>query len=252
MSQVKPSDTVVVWFSCGVASAAAAKLTLDVYGGNATVRIVNNPIANEHDDNRRFLRDVEAWLGVTIETSANSKYPDADCNDVWRKARYMGGIAGAPCTVELKRKARQAWELDNKTDWLVLGFTLEEKPRSDRFTLTERNNVLPILIDHKFDRFKCFDMIHRAGIKPPEIYSLGYPNANCIGCVKASSPTYWNLVRNTFPDVFEERATLSRELGARLVRVNNKRIFLDELCPNEKGQDLKTMHVECGLFCEEQ
>ena len=49
-------------------------------------------------------------------------------------------------------------------------------------------------------------MIIKAGITPPAIYALGYPNANCIGCVKAASPTYWNLVRKTHPEVFEERA----------------------------------------------
>jgi hypothetical protein len=37
-----------------------------------------------------------------------------------------------------------------------------------------------------------------------------------------------------------------------LVRVDNKRIFLDELSPLAKGRPMKSMKaVECGLFCEE-
>ena len=59
----------------------------------------------------------------------------------------MSGVSGAPCTLELKKHARQDWEKDNKVDWHVLGFTAEEEARHKRFTLTERSNVLPVLID---------------------------------------------------------------------------------------------------------
>ena len=68
---VKPSDTIAVWFSCGAASTVAAKLTLDKYRGTCTVRVVNNPVAEEDSDNRRFLRDIEQWLGVEIEMAIN-------------------------------------------------------------------------------------------------------------------------------------------------------------------------------------
>jgi hypothetical protein len=52
--------------------------------------------------------------------------------------------------------------------------------------------------------------------------------------------------------VFARRAEQSRRLGARLVRVNNERIFLDELAPSAKGRPLTRFDVpECGLFCEE-
>ena len=58
-------------------------------------------------------------------------------------------------------------------------------------------------------------------------------------------------MRNMHPEVFQRRADQSRELGAKLVRVKNKRIFLDELDPNAKGQPMKNLDFECGLFCEE-
>jgi hypothetical protein len=74
----------------------------------------------------------------------------------------------------------------------------------------------------------------------PLIYSLGYPNANCIGCVKSQSPTYWNLVRKTFPDVFEERAIQSRRIGCKLVKLKGKRIYLDELLETDKGGKIKS------------
>ena len=44
-------QTIAVWFSCGAASAVAAYLTLQKYGGTHNVRIINNPIAEEDADN---------------------------------------------------------------------------------------------------------------------------------------------------------------------------------------------------------
>lgn len=165
----------------------------------------------------------------------------------------MSSPQGAPCTLELKKRARQQFEKDNHIDWHVLGFTANEKHRSDKFMLTERDNVIPVLIDEGLTKEDCFTIVRNAGIELPEIYKLGYPNANCIGCVKATSPTYWNHVRKVHPDVFEDRASQSRRIGAKLVRYKNKRIFLDELPADVKGRPMKnTPNVECGIFCEER
>lgn len=251
-SVVKEGDAITVWFSCGVASAVAAKKTLEKYSAIANVIIVNNPIEEEHPDNRRFLNDCQEWFGTEIKFAMNSKFPSCSCVDVWNHEAIMSTIHGSPCTLELKRKARFEFEKANPTDHLVLGFTSEEKRRYDRFIISERSNVLPILIEDNISRDDCFRIVREAGIKLPEVYGSGMPNANCIGCVKATSPTYWNLVREKFPDSFESRATQSRALGARLVRVKGKRIFLDELNPTDKGRMLKSYKFECGLFCEEE
>ena len=47
MSEVKKGDHITVWFSCGAASAVAAKKTIELYGDIATIRVVNNPVAEE-------------------------------------------------------------------------------------------------------------------------------------------------------------------------------------------------------------
>lgn len=249
---VERKGTIAVWFSCGAASAVAAKMTLEKYGNDFAVRIINNPVAEEHPDNRRFLRDVEEWIGKKIEVCVNPNHPNASAVEVWEKRRYMSGIAGAPCTGELKKKARQHWEKHNQCDWIVLGFTYDEKERSDRFRNEEKSNLLPILVDEKITKADCFKILIENDIDVPEMYKLGYPNANCIGCVKSSSPTYWNLVRRKHPSVFKQRSEMSRELGTKLVRVKGKRIYLDELNPNTKGGNLKTMQLDCGVFCEER
>lgn len=241
-------QTIAVWFSCGGASAVAAKRTIELFGSFCTVRVINSPVAEEDEDNRRFLADVENWIGQKVEIAINPKYPSCSAVDVWEDRQYISGVAGAPCTKELKKEARYLWESINGPSWHVLGFTKEEAKRYKTFTITERSNTIHVL--KNVTKAQCFGIIKEAGIALPRIYSMGYPNANCIGCVKATSPTYWNHVRNMHPEIFEQRAEQSRRIGCRLVRVKGKRLFLDELSPNAKGNPMKNMNFECGVFCE--
>jgi hypothetical protein len=145
--------------------------------------------------------------------------------------------------------ARQQFEMDNDIDWHVLGFTSEEEGRFCNFQQNERLNTLPVLIEAGYSKADCYGILEEAGVEPPRIYRMGYPNANCIGCVKATSPTYWNHVRKMHPAVFTERAEQSRRIGARLVRVKGERIFLDELDNSVKGRPMKNLDFECGIFC---
>lgn len=251
MSGPAEGDIIDVWFSCGAASAVALQETLRRYGNLCHVRVLNNPIAEEDEDNRRFLHDVERWLGVTVISVTNPEYPSASAEEVWERRKYMSGIAGAPCTMKLKREARQVWEQANPAQWLVLGFTADEQKRHDNFVWTERGNVLPVLIDAGITKDRCYEILTNAGLTLPRMYLWGYPNANCPGCVKSKSVTYWNHVRVMHPAVFASRAEQSRRLGVRLVEYRGKRIFLDELPPDAKGRPLKSMKMpECGLFCE--
>lgn len=231
--------TIAIWFSCGAASAVAVAKTKEIYGETHNIIVVNNPVSEEHPDNIRFLKDVEKWVGLPIVFATNPMYNTTSAVDIWEDRKYMAGIKGAPCTMILKKQARYAFESKHKIDFHVLGFTYEEKNRHDRFIENERNNVLPVLIDLKLTKQDCFDIISSAGIKLPEIYSLGFPNANCIGCVKSNSPTYWNLVRRTFPKVFNERLEQSFRLNVRLVRLKGKRIFLHELPEAATGRKIK-------------
>jgi len=75
------------------------------------------------------------------------------------------------------------------------------------------------------------------------MYDLGYPNNNCIGCVKGGMG-YWNKIRIDFPDVFEQRAKEERLIGHSCI----KGCFLDELDPN-RGRNIE-IFPECGIACE--
>ena len=249
-NETKKTEKIVVWFSCGAASAVAAIKAFEIYGSTHEIIIANNPIAEEDTDNIRFKKDIAHFLSVDITEVKNRNYPQASANEIWKKG-FMSGPRGAPCTSKLKIEARRQWQEEHKPDYHILGFTMDEESRSDDFIERANDiNVIPILIDLKITKADCYQIIQELGIELPRVYKMGYPNANCIGCVKATSPTYWNHVRNCHPDVFEERSALSRQIGCRLVRVNGKRIFLDELDPTAEGAPLKNMDFECGIFCQ--
>lgn len=142
---IKP--VIAVWFSCGAASAVAAKLTIEKYGETHEIRVLNNPVAEEDEDNVRFLHDIEGWLGIKIESVVNPMFPNASAVEVWDYQQYMSGIAGAPCTKALKKLARKHWEQSNRCDHVVLGFTADEAHRADNFAKNERHDLLPVLID---------------------------------------------------------------------------------------------------------
>lgn len=240
--------TITVWFSCGAASAVAAKQTIETYSKTHNILIVNNPIKEEHEDNRRFLKDIEEYIQHPIIEAKNINFPKASIVEVFDKRKYMSGIKGAPCTTILKKEARYQFEKNNKIDFHVLGFTVDEWKRQKNFNTGERSNTIPVLVSSLTTKEDCFKILRKTSIKLPIVYELGLPNANCIGCVKATSPTYWNLIRKLFPFVFLERAEQSRRLGVRLVRIKGKRMFLDELKPTDKGAPIKSW--ECGIFCD--
>ncbi len=238
---------VVVWFSCGAASAVAGRLALDAYGDAVVFAYCDT--GSEHLDNARFLADCEVWYGREIFRLKNKMY--ADTWDVFAKTRYLAGVKGARCTVELKKKVR--FDFERPDDLQVFGFTSEEKHRADRFE--EQNPDVVIftpLIAAGFSKGDCFTILQDAGIELPAMYKLGYKNNNCIGCVKGQAG-YWNKIRKDFPEVFNRMAKVEREIGAALCKTEaggvRKKIFLDELDP-EIGRYEPLQNISCGLLCD--
>lgn len=241
---------IVAWFSCGTASAVTAKLTITRYAETHDVVIARCIVPEEHEDNDRFAADCEAWFGQSVINLRSTEYES--CEEVWTKTRYMSGVAGARCTVEMKKAVRQAFEREWDPDLQAFGYTSDEIGRAARFRNTnpEVDLVTP-LIAAGLDKEACHAIVDRAGIVLPAMYRFGFNNANCIGCVAAQSPTYWNRIKRIFPNVFARRVALSRELGVRLVKLNTgerERIFLDELTP-EMGQGEAEPPMECSLLC---
>jgi hypothetical protein len=233
----------VVWFSCGAASAVAGKMTLRE---NPDAVLAYCITGSEHDDNTRFMEDCELWFGKSVERLKSDTY--ADTWAVWEKRRYLAGISGAPCTVELKVGPRLAWQ--RPSDIHVFGYTADG-PDIDRATRLRANYpelaIRTPLIDKGVTKEACLAMVGHAGIALPPMYALGFQNNNCIPCVKATSPAYWALVRQHFPDKFDRMAKLSRELDVRLCRINDVRSFIDEIPADQPTTN--PLQPSCDFLC---
>jgi hypothetical protein len=240
---------IVSWFSCGAASAVATKIMLS-RRLNAELCVARIYVADEPADNDRFAADCEQWFGVSIRTVRSTEFASAE--DVWAKRRYMSGVAGAPCTAELKKAPRWEFEREWQPDQQAYGFTAEEADRATRFR--EQNpevGLITPLIEEGLTKDDCYAIVQRAGLVLPISYRQGFDNANCTGCSKAQSPAYWNRVRRHYPEVFARRAALSRALGAKLVKLTSgdrDRIFLDELAPDDNTDDGVKMG-DCSIMC---
>lgn len=235
----------VVWFSCGAASAVTAKLCLAKYADSHEIAIARCVVANEHPDNDRFAAECEQWFGRSIINLTNPDYKD--CWELWETHRYLVDQYGAPCTVHLKKRVRFLFEQEWSPDIQAFGYTSEEARRANRF---RQNNpkvkLITPLIEDDLKKADCLAMINRAGIEIPAMYRLGFNNNNCIGCVKGGMG-YWNRIRNIFPDVFNRMAKLERELGHSINRQNGLPVFLDELDPDSGRHD--EPEIDCSLFC---
>lgn len=218
----------VCWFSAGAASAVATKLVLrDV--PDAVVAYCET--GSEHPDNERFLAECAAWFDRPIERLRSDKY--ASTWEVFEKRRYLAGIDGALCTVEMKVMPRLAWQMP--TDVHVFGYTADANDIARAKRLRETYFEMRIgtpLIDRGLSKAACLAMIENAGIALPPMYAMGFANNNCIPCVKATSPAYWALVRKRFPAEFERMAALARTLDVRLCRIDDVRTFIDEIPPD--------------------
>jgi 3'-phosphoadenosine 5'-phosphosulfate sulfotransferase (PAPS reductase)/FAD synthetase len=242
---------VLAWFSCGDASAVAAKMAVEKYGDRCEV-LYCDTFAYEHPDNRRFFSDVERWLGQEIKILRSTEY--RDIFDVFERTRWLVGPSGARCTTELKKKVRRSYE--QPYDVHVFGFTSEETKRVERFWAENPDLFaeFPLAVAGVTKR-ECHACVREAGIEIPAMYRLGYKNNNCIGCVKGQSG-YWNKIRRDFPDAFTRMAVMERELDAAICKREGvrdgkrwrERVFLDEL-PPDAGRYADEPDIECGVLC---
>jgi len=227
----------VAWFSAGVSSFVASYIA-------KPDRIIYIDVANQHPDSFRFLMDCQKHLDAPIEILRDTKW--SGCVDnVITSERYINGPGGAPCTKLLKKRVRQEWERENLTEdtVYVFGYDSEEKARAERLVehTVEAECEFPLIENH-ITKSEAHGICERLGIKRPAMYDLGYPNNNCIGCVKGGKG-YWNRIREDFPHVFNRRAKQEREIGHSCI----KGVFLDELKEGE-GR-MGEVFPECSFMC---
>ena len=230
----------VVWLSSGVSSFIAGWLVRDTVD-----EWIYIDVEDQHPDSMRFIKDCEKKIGKPVTVLSSLFYSNVE--QVCRSVRYVNGVNGAPCTRALKKQVRKRWELDHMEDELtyVWGMDCNEYKRAERLkqNFPQVKHEFP-LIDKGLTKSDAHGMLLELGIKRPAMYDLGYSNNNCIGCVKGGAG-YWNKIRKDFPDVFQARAKMERDIGHSMI----KGCFLDEL-PPDKGNMSEEIMEECSILCQ--
>lgn len=246
MSQIK--TITVSWFSAGVSSAVATWLMRDKID-----HIIYCHIDDQHEDTMRFVKDCEQWFGKPIEI-LQSPYKNVEA--VCRATRWINGPHGAQCTALLKKRIRKEWESEH--EWFcrfryVWGMDVTETKPRPPMKLSRVDGIIKDmpnishefpLVDLNFTKEQAHGVLEHHGINRPFMYELGYRNNNCVGCVKGGM-WYWNRIRKHFPQVFESRAKMERDIGASCINGT----FLDELDPTS-GREEDEVMPECGAACQ--
>ena len=230
----------VVWLSAGVSSFIAGYLvkeTVDEW--------IYIDIADQHPDSLRFIKDCEKTIGKQVTILKSDEFNTVE--EVCRWAKFVNSAHGAACTGMLKRKVRKQWENQHLGEPItyVWGMDADETRRAEsmRIHTPEYTHEFP-LIDKGISKQEAHAILDRLGIKRPVMYDLGFLNNNCVGCVKGGM-WYWNMIRKHFPDVFEARAKMERDLDSTCLK---GRIFLDEL-PLDAGRKNDEISQDCGVMC---
>lgn len=223
----------VGWFSAGCSSLVACKLA-------KPDEVIYIHVTDQHPDTIRFLMDARTLVGpVTVLQSMDFTGVD----EIISKG-YINGPGGAACTLRLKKWVRQRWEREHwDRHTYIWGFDATETSRANRTieAMPEFDHEFP-LIEHGLTKADCHALCESWGIRRPAMYDLGYPNNNCVGCVKGGMG-YWNKIREDFPAVFRRRAREEREIGHSCI----KGTYLDEL---EPGRGINNPIVpDCSLAC---
>ena len=239
----------------GVNSAVMAYLTLQK---NPEAIPVHCDLGSSvHEDSHRFIDDLEKWYGKPIERVRSEVFSNID--EVFEKTRYISGPAGARCTGEMKFVPRLNYQLPSDTHYW--GYTAD-KADAKRFDRMKTNFPLLLqdapLVRSGMTKKDTHQFLADNGVKRPYVYEVGMPNGNCIGCVKASSPGYWALVRKEFPETFDRRDDQCKRFGARPVilrrerqpdgKYKNIRGFPSEV-PEDTPPVAKGSMGGCGFHC---
>jgi len=227
----------IAWFSAGVSSAVATKLS-------NPDRIFYNPVADMHPDTYRFIHDCEVWFNKPVEIMRGRV---DNVEDACRLASCLViPRSFTACTKHLKIAVRKVWEKNNPgRHTYIWGMDLKEAERAEKLVARnpDHDHEFP-LITAKINKKEAHGYLAKAGIKRPAMYYEGYPNNNCLGCIRGKLG-YWNKIRIEYPAIFASRAKMERVIGYSIM----PGVYLDELSP-ERGRKLKPIVAECGAACE--
>ncbi len=263
---------VICWWSGGVTSAVACKLTIDTFGKD-NCRVIFIDTENEHMDTYRFMEDCGKWYDLPIEsiTGLGDKYKTIE--DVWVHHKSLNVAHGAICSYQLKRLVRERWERENEYTHQVFGFDIDEPKRAKSMRLNNGhiNPIFPLLM-YGYSKKMCIEMIQESGIEVPLMYRLGFQNNNCFGktetsiggCVQGGIG-YWQKMQREYPEKFQKMGEMEHKLTnlkgkpVTMLKDQGKNKGLVFLLPHPdypnikdismmRGREVKPL-MDCNGFC---
>lgn len=264
LNKVSPSTPVIAWWSGGVTSAVACKMTIDLFGLE-NVRLIFIDTFNEDSDTYRFKEDCEKWYGKEIEIASRPEYKNI--KEVWYKYKSLNVAHGAICSSELKRGMRIKLLAENKWSYNIFGFDIDEpkRARSMAKNYPEANPLFLLLLQGKSKK-DCIQHLQEARIEIPRAYKLGLNNNNCLktGCVQGGVG-YWQLMKTLIPENFYNMAKVEHELTdlkgepVTMLKDQGKDGGLVFLLPHPKYPNIKDISMmkgrppkpltDCNGFC---
>lgn len=190
----------VVNTSGGVCSALAACRVV-AREGPQNVTLLFADVLMEDEDLYRFNREVSEYLGVPITRISLEKTPWQLFGD----EGMIGNSRSPICSVKLKREPLDEWHRANTmelTTTLYIGIDWTEEHRLHHMRIAKPTWRIeaPMCEPPLWDKCRMLEEVKSMGIKPPRLYTFGFPHNNCGGfCVKAGQAQFALLLR-TMPD----------------------------------------------------
>jgi hypothetical protein len=231
----------IVCFSGGHSSALVAIEAVRKYG-KENIILLNHDISKEveHEDIKRFKREISEYLEVPIAYANMENYEELTPLRVCKKIGAFGTQPGqALCTYNLKTKPFNDWlkanypsSFENMRDdvCILYGFDKNEPLRI-------RRRAQMLAAQGYYAEFplaywkRTIESTEEIGIARPTTYRI-FKHANCLGCLKAGKQ-HWYVIYCLRPQIFKEAMETEKELGYSII----KSIFLEELIP--KYEELK-------------
>ncbi|MFI8977498.1 hypothetical protein ACIGO9_31780 [Nocardia asteroides] len=185
----------LVQFSTGAGSAEVAWRVVDQYGPGSVV-LMTADTRVEDDDNWRFAAQVVERLGCRWERLADGRTP----MQVGRDRRIVPNNRMPVCSTILKSQILRRHldaHYDPANSVVYLGYDWTEPERHDRSVERWKPwQVRSPLMDSPYlSKPDLLQRFERRGIRPPRLYELGFPHANCGGaCVRGGQAQWQRLL----------------------------------------------------------
>lgn len=219
---------IIVQFSTGLGSAEVARRSIEQHGPDNVILLTADTRV-ENADNWRFAHEMVNKLGrgVRWEVLCDGRTP----MQVGRDHRAVPSDRMAICSRVLKRELLRTWIDENCLpghDQIALGYDWTEPkrltkalPHWDPFEV-----ICPMMDEPLIEKMTLAAFwTDELGIKPPLLYDLGFPHANCGGACVRSGQAAWKMTLEQLPEVYAE---WEREENLTMVTLGKKVTILTD------------------------